>query len=80
MLWEEMQKQIRETFGFPVSIDSPYKLCDYKMAYRERFDVYLKNMISGDIAAYIEIPHCKLLVSYIAMHGVSEVARCIHIK
>lgn len=38
-----MQEQIRTTFDFHVSIDSPYKLCDYKVAYGEIFERYLKK-------------------------------------
>lgn len=43
MSWGSMQKQVRTTFDFNVSIDSPYKLCDYKVAYGEIFKNYLKK-------------------------------------
>lgn len=39
--WEKMQNRIREMFDFKVAIDSPYKLCDYKVAYGEIFERYL---------------------------------------
>lgn len=41
--WEQMQSQVQNTFNFPIVLDTPYKLCDYRCAYGEIFEDYLKD-------------------------------------
>lgn len=43
MSFSDMQKYISDKFDFPVSIKTPYKLCDYKPAYGYIFSEYLKG-------------------------------------
>lgn len=55
----EMKAHIQSKFDFPVRLDSPYKLCDYKPAYGYIFQEYIKDyefwghcdidMILGDV-------------------------------
>ena len=63
MTFAELQERIRSLFPFKAAIDSPYKLCDYKVAYGEIFYEETKNydfwgycdidLIFGDIRKYI---------------------------
>jgi hypothetical protein len=41
MSFEQMQTLIQSKFQFPVVLNSPYKLCDYKCAYGYLFEEYL---------------------------------------
>lgn len=43
MTWEGCVRLIRQTFDFEVSIQSPYKLCDYRPAYGEIFQEYISD-------------------------------------
>jgi hypothetical protein len=43
MTFEELRDMIRGKFPFPVALDSPYKLCDFKPAYGYIFSEYLKD-------------------------------------
>lgn len=43
MNFEELQKIFQEKFDFNISIDYPYKLCDYKVAYGYIFAEYIKE-------------------------------------
>lgn len=43
MKWEEMKNLIRSKFDFEVSIETPYKLCDYKPAFGDIFKEYLED-------------------------------------
>jgi hypothetical protein len=43
MPFEKLRKLLRKKFDFPVALDSPYKLCDFKPAYGYIFSEYLKD-------------------------------------
>ena len=61
--WKEMKEKVQKCFDFIVSLDSPYKLCDYRPAYGEIFADYLGaydfwghcdiDLIWGDIRKFI---------------------------
>ena len=61
--FDELKKRIQSKFDFDITLNSPYKLCDYKPAYGYIFDEYLKkyefwgycdlDMIFGDIKKYL---------------------------
>lgn len=40
---EEIKRQAQEKFDFPISLDRPYKLCDYKPAYGYIFSGYVEG-------------------------------------
>lgn len=65
--WSDFVKKIQSKFDFPISLNSPYKLCDYKPAYGYLFQEYLSvydywghcdcDLIWGDLSVlnnYIE--------------------------
>jgi hypothetical protein len=39
----EMKSYIQRKFNFPISLERPYKLCDYKVAYGDIFSEYLEG-------------------------------------
>lgn len=41
--FEEIRKIIQSKFDFKISLDTPYKLCDYKPAYGYIFNEYLSK-------------------------------------
>ena len=41
--WEEMRKLFQKKFDFPISLENPYKLCDYRAAYGFIFEPYLRG-------------------------------------
>lgn len=43
MTFDDMKNKIQKIFDFPVSMERPYKLCDYKVAYGEIFEEELKE-------------------------------------
>lgn len=43
MTFDEMQRKIQERFKFPISLDHPYKLCDYKPAYGYIFEDMIRE-------------------------------------
>lgn len=43
MTWEDCARLIRQTFDYEVSLQSPYKLCDYRPAYGKIFHEYLSD-------------------------------------
>ena len=43
MAFENLKQLIQSKFDFNISLERPYKLCDYKPAYGYIFDEYLKN-------------------------------------
>lgn len=59
----DFQKIVQEAFDFPITLDRPYKLCDYKQAYGFILQNYIKNydfwgfgdldLVYGDIRAFI---------------------------
>lgn len=61
--FKEMVERIQDKFDFPISIDTPYRLCDYKVSYGYIFEDELKvfdywgycdlDMIFGDIRSFI---------------------------
>lgn len=40
---QELRKRIKALYDFPITLDKPYKLCDYKPAYGEIFEQELKG-------------------------------------
>jgi hypothetical protein len=63
MTFKELNLRIKENFDFPIALDTPYKLCDFKPAYGEIFHDDLVDydfwghcdvdMIFGDIGTFI---------------------------
>lgn len=63
MSFEELRQVVQKKFEFPISLDRPYKLCDYKPAYGDIFEDMLKeydyvghcdiDLFFGDIRKYI---------------------------
>lgn len=43
MEFTDLQKMVQKSFEFPISLETPYKLCDYKPAYGEIFSHWLKD-------------------------------------
>lgn len=43
MSWKELKSLFQNKFDFEISLDNPYKLCDYKPAYGYIFEKYLKD-------------------------------------
>ena len=41
--FEDIQTLIKKNYNFPIKIETPYKLCDYKVAYGEIFQTYLSD-------------------------------------
>lgn len=41
--WAELVKHIQSFYDFPIALNSPYGLCDYKCAYGEIFNYLIKN-------------------------------------
>ena len=39
----EVKEKIQGLFDFPINLDSPYDLCDYKVAYGEIFQEYISD-------------------------------------
>lgn len=60
--FEDIKKMSQDNYDFEISLNTPYKLCDYKIAYGEIFHKYLKDydfwgfcdidLIWGDIRAF----------------------------
>lgn len=63
MSFADLRKKIQSLYDLPISLDSPYRLCNFKPAYGEIFEEYLKgydawgfcdnDMIYGQIIANI---------------------------
>lgn len=63
MSFADLRKKIQSLYDFPISLDTPYRLCNFKPAYGEIFEEYLKgydawgfcdnDMIYGQILANI---------------------------
>lgn len=63
MSFREMQSLVQSKFNFPISLESPYKLCDYKPAFGYIFQDYLEkcsywgccdmDLVFGDIAQFL---------------------------
>ena len=61
--FEELKEKIQSIFDFPIALDRPYKLCDFKPAYGEIFYEYIESydfwghcdldMFFGDIRKFI---------------------------
>ena len=64
MTFKNMQKLIQSKFDFEVSINKPYKLCDYKVAYGYIFYEYIKeyeywgycdtDIVWGDLDSFLD--------------------------
>lgn len=65
MSFEECKKKVQSKFDFPISLQTPQKLCDYKCAYGMIFEEYLNNFdwwghcdldqIFGDLDKFITL-------------------------
>lgn len=63
MTFQELKKWFQSKFDFPIVLDSPYKLCDYKVMTGYLFNDYLKDydywgysdadMLFGDIRKFL---------------------------
>ena len=63
MSFSALQQLVQSQFDFPIALDSPYKLCDYKPAFGYIFQDYLQNcsywghcdldMILGDVNKFL---------------------------
>lgn len=63
LLFNEFQQIVQKAFDFPVVLDRPYKLCEYKQAYGFILQDYIKeydywgfgdlDLVYGDIRAFI---------------------------
>ncbi len=64
MSFDDMRKLIQSKFDFTISLEKPYKLCDYKLAYGYIFEEYVKcydfwgysdiDMVLGDIRGMLK--------------------------
>jgi hypothetical protein len=62
MSFDDFRKRVQATFDFPITLDRPYKLCDFRPAYGSILEDYLQNydfwgycdldMIFGDIRKF----------------------------
>lgn len=78
MTFTELQRKIKELYEFKAVVNTPYKLCDYKVAYGEIFCDELKtydfwgycdiDLIFGDIRKYITEDMLDIY-NKIGMHG-----------
>lgn len=63
MSFSDLQKKIQSFYDFPISLENPYRLCNFKPAYGEIFEEYIKDydawgycdndMIYGQILPHI---------------------------
>lgn len=63
MTFKDLREKIQNLFEFPIALNSPYKLCDFRGAYGEIFSEYLDeydfwgfgdiDLIYGDIRSFI---------------------------
>ena len=73
MKFEDFQKLVQQVFDFPITLDRPYKLCEYKQAYGYILQEYIKDydfwgfgdldLVYGDIRHFIDdniIPICEI--------------------
>lgn len=61
--FDELKKQIQSKFDFDITLNAPYKLCDYRPAFGYIFDKYIKgyefwgycdfDMVFGDTTKYL---------------------------
>ena len=63
MTWQELRSLFQSKFDFEISLDSPYKLCDFKPTYGYVFERYIKDydywgycdvdLLFGDLDVFI---------------------------
>jgi hypothetical protein len=63
MQFEDFQKIVQQAFDFPIMLDRPYKLCEYKQAYGYILQDYIKeydfwgfgdlDLVYGDLRAFL---------------------------
>lgn len=63
MSWEKLRNLFQKKFEFPISLDSPYKLCDFRPAYGYIFEEYIGkydywghcdiDLLFGDLDAFL---------------------------
>lgn len=76
MTFSQFQQIVQEVFDFPIVLDRPYKLCEYKQAYGYILQKYIKkydfwgfgdlDLLYGDIRAFItdSVLHHKFLLGW----------------
>ena len=76
MQFEEFQKIAQQAFDFPIVLDRPYKLCEYKQAYGYMLQDYIKgydfwgfgdlDLVYGDLRAFLtdEVLSHKFLLGW----------------
>ena len=76
MAFNDFKQLIQDKFGFPIALNRPYKLCEYKQAYGYILQKYIKNydfwgygdldLVYGDIRSFIsdEILSHKFLLGW----------------
>lgn len=52
MTFDDLRKKINSLFEFEISLESPYKLCDYKPAYGE---VFQEDLVKYDFWGYCDV-------------------------
>ncbi len=77
MPWENFVKHVQSKFDFPIALESPYKLCDFKPAYGHIFGDWLKkydfwghcdcDLIWGNLSPLIDF--CEKGVDRIGEYG-----------
>ena len=68
MSFADLQKLVQSKFDFPISLKTPYKLCDYKPAFGYIFQEYLRDctywghcdmdLVFGDMAKFLPREDC----------------------
>ena len=63
MLFDEFKHQVQKSFNFPIVLDRPYKLCEYKQSYGYILQEHIKeydfwgygdlDLVYGDIRAFL---------------------------
>lgn len=61
--FQKIKKRVQELFDFPIALETPYKLCDYKVAYGDIFSNYIDgydfwgycdiDLLWGDIRSFL---------------------------
>lgn len=63
MIFDDFKQQVQKSFDFPIVLDRPYKLCEYKQSYGYVLQEYIKgydlwgygdlDLVYGDIRAFL---------------------------
>ena len=82
MLFEDFRKYIQSIFDFPIVLDRPYILCDFKPAYGEALQEYINkydywgygdlDVVYGDIRAFLTdeiLCHYKFFLGHLTLYS-----------